>query len=155
MNLLNPEDNLLGFLKTRCSLDLEDVVFWFIGNIYSHIPGEKSRQLFQFEGYNVARTFKVPGGYQLLTREAVFYQDPLTGEILENWKNPFTSEKVEVIHVWNDQVNQQFLLEGELKNKRKIFPFTSHGDELYWYMDIFFVLFFTFATEALPEILPK
>jgi hypothetical protein len=35
------------------------------------------------------------------------YEDPKTGEILNNWYNPFTKDSVEVLHVWNDPVNSQ------------------------------------------------
>ena len=37
--------------------------------------------------------------------EMLAYEDLQTGEILQEWRNPFTQETVEVVHVWNDPVN--------------------------------------------------
>jgi len=39
--------------------------------------------------------------------------DKETGEVLEHFDNPYTEEKVKVLHVWNDPVNQTFQLEGK------------------------------------------
>ena len=47
-------------------------------------------------------------GWKLITREMLVYQDPKTNEIIKTWKNPWTNEIVEVVHVWNDPVNQTF-----------------------------------------------
>ncbi|MGH2812724.1 MAG: DUF1838 family protein, partial [Actinomycetota bacterium] len=107
LDLESPEGNLRAFVKARASLEPEDAVTWFAGNVHSWMPGGQFRHLFGFEGYNVARAVEAEGGFDLLTREAVFYLDPETGEVLDEWKNPFTDDTVRVIHVWNDPVNQQ------------------------------------------------
>ena len=102
-------EKLEAFVKTRANLKDTDSVFWWTGNVYSFVPGEKGKHLFKFEGFNVARIIEVEGGYQMLTREAAFYKDPETGEILARWHNPMNNQEVEIIHVWNDPVNQEFL----------------------------------------------
>ncbi|GIT37224.1 MAG: hypothetical protein Ct9H300mP6_10920 [Gammaproteobacteria bacterium] len=38
-------------------------------------------------------------GYRMVSRELLFYQDPKTGEILDQWTNPWTGETVDVLHV--------------------------------------------------------
>jgi hypothetical protein len=35
----------------------------------------------------------------------LYYKDPVTGEILDEWKNPWTGDTVKVIHIANDPVN--------------------------------------------------
>ena len=100
------------FVKVRANLGGEDSVFWWTGNLYSYVPGEKSQRLFMFEGFNVARIVPVEGGYRMLTRETAFYKDPATGDILERWHNPLNGREVDVVHVWNDPVNQQFLAQS-------------------------------------------
>ncbi|WP_214316864.1 DUF1838 family protein [Nonomuraea sediminis] len=37
-----------------------------------------------------------------------FYLDPVSREILSGWDNRYSSEHVEVLHVWNDPVNQRW-----------------------------------------------
>lgn len=113
LDLSKPEDNLTAFVKMRASLDEnEETTYWWKGSIWSMVPGERSRKLFDMEAYNIAKIRKVEGGYEMLTREVAIYLDPETGEILEEWENPWTGKKVDVLHVWNDPVNQQFMLEG-------------------------------------------
>ena len=104
--------DLRAFVKTRASLDGSDVVTRFSGEVIAMMPGGEWRSLFGLDGYNVARSVEAEGGYDLLTREAVFYLDPRTREVLRTWENPFTGETVDVIHIWNDPVNQRFRPQG-------------------------------------------
>lgn len=100
--------SLETFIKIRAALDPQvETVFWWTGSIYAFIPGEPTRLLFDFEGYNIARAVAYEEGYDLLTREASFYKAP-AGAILDQWENPFTGETLPVVHVWNDPVNQRF-----------------------------------------------
>lgn len=95
------------FVRVRASLDpAQESAYWWTGNIYSNVPGERGRHLFRFEGVNMARAVETEDGYQLLTREAAVYQDAATGAIVDYWDNPFNGREVEVVHVWNDPFNQ-------------------------------------------------
>lgn len=132
-----PMSNLAAFMKARASLDGADQFTWLTGNVHSWMPKGQFRHLFGFEGYNVARAVEAEGGYDLLTREAVFYLDPQSREILERWSNPFTETEVDVVHVLNDPVNQQM---------RYPVPTTGVGDDLYFNADIFL---------AYPSPLPR
>jgi len=101
--------DLETFIKIRAALDPhQETVFWWTGRIYAFIPGQKAQLWFDFEGYNIARALPCADGYALLTREASFYQTPNGGPILEHWTCPLSGQTVEVIHVWNDPVNQHF-----------------------------------------------
>ncbi len=138
LDLKNPADYLNAFMKTRASLDGKEVVYWWTGTVYSFVNGEKDRPLFQFEGFNIARAVKVEGGYELLTREAAFYKDLKTGEILETWENPYTKQKLDVVHIWNDPVNQDISFAKEyLPYLSKFLPSTDLGNELCFSMDLF------------------
>ena len=110
-NLSDPVDNMDAYMKVRGSLDPSDeVVFYAKGAIYAYDPDKPWKHLFNFEMFNIARSEKLPGdsGWRLITREMLVYQDPKTNEILSAWKNPWTGDEVEVMHVWNDPVNQVF-----------------------------------------------
>ncbi|GIW10670.1 MAG: hypothetical protein KatS3mg061_1727 [Dehalococcoidia bacterium] len=133
LDLNDPATNLRTFLRARATLGPEPVVYWFTGNVYSYVPEERSRQLFGFEGFNIGRVTEAPGGYYLLTREAVFYKDPHTGEILTHWTNPWTGQEVEVVHVLNDPVNAHLQLEGPRGGWQV--PVTEMGDDVYFNVD--------------------
>lgn len=121
---MTPEDLLQALARTRASLDGAEVTFWWTGDVHSWAPGEPYRCLFGFEGLNVARLVEdeTPGTYALLTREAAFYLDPLTREILETW------EDKPVVHVWNDPANQKW--------RPFPVPMTELGDQVCFSLEI-------------------
>jgi hypothetical protein len=106
LDLAKPADLLTAYVKVRGSLDpKEETVVYDEGIIYAVIPNQPIRAIFKLQMYNIARFEPNDSGYSLITREMLAYEDLQTGEILKEWKNPFTGETVEVIHVWNDPVN--------------------------------------------------
>ncbi|MEU6866825.1 DUF1838 family protein [Streptomyces sp. NPDC046876] len=125
---MTPADLLHAFARTRASLDGAEVVFWWSGDVFSWAPDEPYRRLFGFEGVNVARLVEdggvgdEAGGYRLLTREAAFYLDPQTREILETW------EGKPVVHVWNDPAN--------LRLRPFPVPLTRLGDQVCFSLEI-------------------
>ncbi len=136
LDLNNPESVLKAYRKIFCSLvDGEPVVYWWQGQVYSRIPGEKDRKLFQIQGMNVRTCVTLPNqnrdyGYRLVSREVMLYLHPETGEILRNWQNPWTDKEVGVFHVANDPVNSrpQFAsktseFQGTFKNDRVLVNF--------------------------------
>jgi hypothetical protein len=133
-NLDSAKDNMDAYVKVRASLDpKEDVVFYATGSIYGYEPEKPWKHLLNFEMYNIARVEKIQGdsGWRLITREMLVYEDPKTGEIITNWKNPYTNEEVEVFHVWNDPVNQTF------KYKTFTFDYKRMGDNrICFYNDV-------------------
>jgi hypothetical protein len=134
MDLSDPIQNLTAFAKAQTSLDPdENVVIWFEGSVYSFIPGERSQKLLGFEGYNIRRSVPIEGGFQLLTREAVFYKRPDSDEILETWSNPLNGRNVEVVHVLNDPVNNKMSIDSPFNR----IPWTEEGDDVYFYTDVF------------------
>jgi hypothetical protein len=134
MQLDSSRDNLTAYMKMRASLDeKQESVFYATGSIYSFVPDERQKLLFNFEMYNIARIEKMAGdsGYRLITREMLVYKDPKTDSILTQWKNPWTNEIVEVIPVWNDPVNQRFYA------KNWMVPYQRLGDgRINFYNDV-------------------
>ncbi len=138
IDLANPVDYLNTFMRTRGDSSGKEVVFHWTGTVYSFIPGERRRELFLFEGFNVARTIVKDGGFELLTREAAFFIDPRTGKILEEWRNPFTDTIIPVIQIWNDPVNQDITFtEDYLPYIHRILPSEDLGNQIAFYMDLF------------------
>ncbi len=132
------KDYLNDFMRIRGDASGKDVVFYWSGTVYSFVQGEKRQELFKFEGFNTAKTVLTDAGFIILTREAAFYEDPKTGQILENWTNPFTKKEVPVVQVWNDPVNQDIGFPDEyLPYVEKFLPSTDMGDTRCYNLDIF------------------
>lgn len=112
LDLGKPEDVLKATQKIYCSLeDGAPVYFWWKGSVYSRVPGELDRHLFNVEGMSARACKRVMDpargvGFRLVSREALFYLDPQTDRILKKWKNPFSGSECDVLHVFNDPVNQ-------------------------------------------------
>lgn len=114
LDLNNPDDAVKASRKIQSSLeDGKPVTFWFQGSVYSRVPGEADRMLFAYQAMNIRATHTVSDpekgyGYKLVSRELLLYQDPKTKEVLRTWRNPWTGQDVEVVHIANDPVNSRF-----------------------------------------------
>jgi hypothetical protein len=108
-----PEDALQLNRKMTCTLeDGKPIIHWWKGSMMSRVPGERDRVLFNVQGMNIRQcgTFNDPKrgpGFRSVSREVMLYLDPQTNEVLRKWKNPWTGEEVEVVHVANDPVNMR------------------------------------------------
>lgn len=137
-DLARPETYLDAFTRVRGDAKGGETVYFWTGSIYSIVPGERRRELFGFEVFNIARTLPGEAGFKLLSREAAFFTDYQSGQILEKWRNPFTNTEVPVIHIWNDPVNQDMDFGMEmLPYIHKMLPGTDLGEEFAFHMDIF------------------
>ena len=149
LDLDTGEGALAAFRKIQCSLnDREPRTYWWHGRAYARVPGERDRLLFRVEGMNIRQCATVQDaekgtGFKLVTREILLYQDPQTGEVLETWKNPWTQEEVEVLHVANDPVNSGPFF--PTRPDGKPFPFFATVKEGKWWITSTIPLFYTNA----------
>ncbi|MEZ5500023.1 MAG: DUF1838 family protein [Steroidobacteraceae bacterium] len=82
------------------------------GRLYSRVPGERDRHLFNVIGINTRQCARLEDarrgpGFRSVSREVMIYLDPKSNEIVDRWTNPWTDETVDVIHVANDPVNMR------------------------------------------------
>ncbi len=126
--------NLDALARVRSALDGREVALWWAGDVFASAPGQPYQRLFGFEGVSVSRLKTIPGGYELLQREAAFYLDPASREILSTWHNPFTATDVDVVHVWNDPANQRWLKNGP-RGEFNV-PVTDLGDQVCFTIEI-------------------
>lgn len=136
-------------LEAMASLDGSESVFHIKGWVYGFIPGERPRKLFGYDGFNVRRLLPVPdreGDLYFASRELLFYTDPESGEVLREWDNPYTGEKVEVFPIQNDPVNFRYRRKGDafvtvsLDGSREYggaSPPEEFSDYFVWHADIF------------------
>jgi hypothetical protein len=113
LDLNTPEGAQMAGRKIQCSMkDGEPTVYWFHGEAFARVPGERDRKLFNVDGMNVRTCVTVEDpqrgkGWRLVSRELLFYVDPKSGELLRNWTNPWTNQTVAVLQTANDPVNQR------------------------------------------------
>ncbi len=106
-----PEDALEISKRLQCGVSAEEpAVYHWSGNIYGRSPGVRDKLLFRGEGMNIRRCVEVTDpergtGWRLISREVMLMLDPETGEVVDEWENPYTGETVSVMQIHNDPVN--------------------------------------------------
>jgi len=144
-----PEPGLEALKASRriqCSLqDETPATYGWTGTVFSRVPGERDKLLFKVTGMNIRQcvTVKDPKrgeGYRMVSREILLYQDPVTGELIDTWENPWTGETVGVIHVENDPVNQPPSFEKNRDGSPMVLPVQSIGNQ--WWMSAPIPLFY-------------
>lgn len=97
------------WVKARSSLDGDRTFLAWTGSIYSFVPNEKKKRLFDIVGMSVSRCIdNHNNSWEFTSRELTYYLDPNTKEILHKWENPWTGETVTVMHVANNPVQGHF-----------------------------------------------
>lgn len=102
-------------LQTFGRPDGKDMVFRISGSVYANVEGNAlapgivhGQKLFNIEGYNIRRLYRVPDTNQLyqLSREVVFYTDPVVPtRILTEWANPIDGKTYPVVPINNAAAN--------------------------------------------------
>jgi len=129
LDLSSPADNLTAYRKIQCSTkDATPVVYHWSGHVYSRVPGEADRHIFDVEGMNIRQCAAVNDpakgpGFRMVSRELMFYVDPETRTVLKTWTNPFTGKTVDVVPVVNDPVNMRPMFATDDHGK----PFSLNG----------------------------
>ena len=128
LDLTRPADNLMAFGKTWSTFGEEPVVSCFHGSMYGWVEGRKLVPLFGFVGTGVTRVRldQDDAGRWALTlrgKETGYFTDLATGEVIDQWHNPFTDEDVEVYHFRNDRIG------GVVGETMPVLTVGEHHDE--------------------------
>ncbi len=92
--------------RLEAHLDGRQIYGRATGGVYGVRPGEAVRHILNFEVFSSTRVARRPdGNYDRMSKEVVFYLDPTSGAILDEWDNPYTNEKVRVVDIANDPYN--------------------------------------------------
>ena len=98
-----------AWAKLAGNTDMKSTKYgWYTGIVQGVRPGEALRDLVGFTGFSCAKLLPNDGGdpgYKKVLREIGFYTDLKTGEILQEWKNPYFNETMKVVPVANDPFN--------------------------------------------------
>lgn len=145
-DLSTPEAQLRALRRIQCSAtDGQPVTYYWNGFMFSRVPGEPDRLLFRVEGMNVRQCGPAPNStnpaeFRLVSREILLYEDPVTGQVLQKWQNPWTGKSVGVLHIANDPVNGNYMVTGRDGRPLKL-PFNVLGDQ--WWLTQPIPLFYT------------
>ncbi len=107
----DPNDALEISKRLQCGVSADEpAVYHWSGNIYGRSPGQRDKLLFKGEGMNIRRCVEVTDpergtGWRLISREIMLMLDPATGEVVDEWENPYTGKTVKVMQIHNDPVN--------------------------------------------------
>lgn len=137
LDLDDPEVNFNAMMKVRGDLAEKDFYFAFPGQAWAMPHQQKPVKCFRTFGLGAGRLEKVDEGYRIYSREVLYYLDPDTGAILEEWSNPFLDgKKVEVFHINNDPVNGVFAPGGN-PVLAPPYPYISYGDDIAFQWNFF------------------
>ncbi|MBL8225730.1 MAG: DUF1838 family protein [Chromatiales bacterium] len=107
LDLTTGKGNQLAYARIQGDLDWgKQKYFWFKGYVSAVQPGKKIVDLCGALGFGAIRLNGLPdGNIQRMCREIILYTDLRSGEVIDEWQNPLTSERVKVVHVDNDPFN--------------------------------------------------
>jgi hypothetical protein len=134
-DVLSPAGQLETYMRVRGDASGKEVFAnWWV-TVFAVVPGERPRPIMRLEGFNVGRFAKAAdGSVEWISREVAYYRDLATWQILAEWRNPFTNEVNQVLHVANDPVNGRFAAPGSETPAR--FPFMVSGNEVFLRLDV-------------------
>lgn len=137
LDLDDPETNFNAMLKIRGDTSGADFFFAFPGQATAMIPQEGNYRCFRTFGLGAGRIEEVAEGWRIYNREVLYFLDPQTGEILNEWSNPFLGgKKVEVFHIANDPVNGVFARQGNPVLSPP-YPYIMSGDVIAFQWDFY------------------
>lgn len=88
------------------------------GILYAVRDGEPLRPMFGYEVFSSIRLVpQTDGTIERLCREVIFYRNLETGALMDEWTNPWTGERVQVVDVANDPINFILTIRGPLPSR--------------------------------------
>jgi len=111
LNLTDKTGNMIAAARLNGNIDPNKSRFgWYDGIVMGVAPGGPLKNICGFRGFGATKLVPLTDGpgWQKLHREVGYYYDLATGEIMEEMENPYTQEKVRVVHVANDPFNTKY-----------------------------------------------
>ena len=108
LDLTTPDGNREAWARLLGNTDMTSTKYgWAQGIIQGVRSGEAVRDLCGFTMMSCAKLLphEEGVGYRKVLREVGFYTDLKSGEIIEEWKNPYLDETVKVVPIANDPFN--------------------------------------------------
>ncbi len=96
-DLTVPANNLDAVIRVTGSLKEEDVPWWYDGTIFGMVGDDGPLPLVRFEGMELYWVRHLADGeFELIGNTVTFFRDLVTGEMIDQFKNPYTGETNQV-----------------------------------------------------------
>lgn len=109
LDLTTSRGNREAWARLLGNIDMKSTKYgWYSGIVQGVRPGEANRDLVGMTGFSCAKLLPNDGGdpgYKKVLREVGFYTDLKSGEIIEEWVNPYFNETVKTVPIANDPFN--------------------------------------------------
>jgi hypothetical protein len=106
LDFSRPEDNLYAYAKTWGTLGPEPVFGGHEGVFFAVVGERRAVPLFGYVGFGSLQfRLRADGTAEYRGKDATFYTDLATGELLDTWENPYTGKRVKVYPYINEQVS--------------------------------------------------
>ncbi len=116
LDIEDPRENLYGFAKVWGTIGSKAVYSGYQGVQYALVGNKRAQPLFGYYGFgNIRNTILPDGTIKVTGKECGYFTDLASGEIIDEWDNPWTGEKVEVFPFLNDRFR------GSLGLTQKVF----------------------------------
>lgn len=98
LQFASPEDELRAFIRMKGATDPVDAPLWYFGTLYAQLPDGRSTPLLGFQGLELARFERQPdGAYRTYETMTTVFADPVTGEFIDEFRNPLTGKVNQVV----------------------------------------------------------
>jgi len=99
LDLTTGRGNQLAYARIQSDIDFgKQKYFWFKGYVAGNRPAKKIDDLFGAQGFGVIRLNEREDGIiERMCREIILYTDLRSGEVLQEWYNPYIDETVKVV----------------------------------------------------------
>jgi len=144
VDLEDPTDRLLAYLKMRCGVETGEYMFWFSGGLDMAAVGEPITPIITVESLVVRQVSKLPDNvFRITDFEAAIYRDPKTGELANELVNPINGRTVRPMHYregpvefeWRPDRQPKLLgMESPIDGKKEPFsyPYKRVGNNVYF-----------------------
>lgn len=88
---------LKAWIRVQASLDEQDSLWWYKGRIYAQVGEQRPNHILDLEGTEIYWLRPLGNGeYSISSRTLTFFKNPGSEEMLDEFTNPYTGERVPV-----------------------------------------------------------
>lgn len=107
LDLRTGRGNQLAYARIQGDINFgRQKFYWFKGSVMAVRPGQQTQDILGAQGFGVIRLAgREDGTIERTCSQLGLYTDLRSGEVIDEWHNPFNDETVKVVHVAMKPVN--------------------------------------------------
>jgi len=116
----NREAWFKAWMRMQSSLEEKDSPWWYMGRIYAQVGEAEPKHIVDLEGTEIYWARPLDNGeVSISSRTLTFFKDPATGEMLDEFANPYTGESLPVHpNILGGRDGARYTLEGMVFSER-------------------------------------